>query len=95
MLPVNEPDRSLTLDLPDAPGSLRREDGEVTFLSATGPVLLEYAGAGGLRVAGRLHQAARVRAHTLHQGLLVTAMEDNTINIFSGRSQPSRDNMCR
>ena len=53
MLPVNEPDRSLTLDLPDAPGSLRREDGEVTFLSATGPVLLEYAGAAGLRVAGR------------------------------------------
>ena len=95
MLPVNEPDRSLTLDLPDAPSSLRREDGGVTFLSATGPVLLEYAGAAGLRVGWRLHQAAGVRAHTLHQGLLVTAMEDNTINIFSVRAQPSPDNMCR
>ena len=85
----------MTLNLPDAPSSLRREDGGVTFLSATGPVLLEYAGAAGLRVGWRLHQAAGVRAHTLHQGLLVTAMEDNTINIFSVRAQPSRDNMCR
>ena len=85
----------MTLNLPDAPSALRREDGGVTFLSATGPVLLEYAGAAGLRVAWRLHQATGVRAHTLHQGLLVTAMEDNTINIFSVRAQPSRDNMCR
>ena len=95
MLPVNEPDRSLTLNLPDVPSSLRREDGGVTFLSATGPVLLEYAGAAGLRVVWRLHQAARVRAHTFHQGLLVTAMEDNTINIFSVRAQSSRDSICR
>ena len=95
MLPVNEPDRSLTLNLPDVPSSLRREDGGVTFLSATGPVLLEYAGAAGLREVWRLHQAAGVRAHTLHQGLLVTAMEDNTINIFSVRAQPSRDSICR
>ena len=85
----------MTLDLPDAPSSLRREDGGVTFLSATGLVLLQYSGAAGLRVGWRLHQAAGVRAHTLHQGLLVTAMEDNTINIFSVRAQPSPDNMCR